>query len=125
MIVVVVDSMTGLGKRFAEKLGYPVFDMDSYVQGPNHHIFLVTRSINFGDITPITKTFLIQYHHDVIAVAVGGNRSWGKNFGAAGDKINKDYGIPLIQKFEGVGFPHEVQQVKVWLTKYEQENIKN
>jgi len=125
MIVIVVDSMTGLGRRFADKLGYPVFDLATYQCIENHDIFLVTRSINFGEITPLTKALIAQYHAKIIAVAVGGNRTWGKNFGAAGDKINNDYGIPLIVKFEGVGFPHEVQQVKVWLKQYEEKHNQN
>jgi protein involved in ribonucleotide reduction len=48
---------------------------------------------------------------------VSGNRNWGKNYGAAGDKIQLQYQVPLILKFEGLGFPHEVEQVKLFLTK--------
>ena len=125
MIVIVVDSMTGLGKRFADKLGYPVFDLATYQYVESHDIFLVTRSINFGEITPLTQSLITQYSTKIIAVAVGGNRSWGKNFGAAGDKISKEYGIPLIVKFEGVGFPHEVQQVKAWLKQYEEKHYQS
>ena len=117
MIVIVVDSMTGLGKKFADKLGYPVFDIQTYQSIAEHKILLVSRSIHFGEIPPSTKTFLDQFAKNVIGVAVGGNRSWGKNFGAAGDKISLTYGIPLILKFEGIGMPHEVALVQSWLAK--------
>lgn len=121
MIVIVVDSMTGLGKKFADKLGYPVFDISTYQHVDNHEILLITRSVNFGEITDLTSHFLNLYANQVIGVAVSGNRSWGKTFGAAGDKISLRYGIPLILKFEGLGFPHEVNQVKTWLAQRSQK----
>ena len=123
MIVIVVDSMTGLGKKFANKLGYPVFDIQSYQPKAEDAILLITRSVNLGEITPFTKAFLDQFAKNVIGVAVGGNRSWGKNFGAAGDKISLTYGIPLILKFEGIGMPHEVSLVQSWLAKKELKHV--
>jgi protein involved in ribonucleotide reduction len=119
MVVIVVDSMTGLGKKFALKFGYEVFDIATYQFQEQHQILLITRSINFGEIPDTTQTFLEKYAQSVIATAVGGNRTWGKNFGAAGDKIKSVYQIPLIVKFEGIGFPHEVQAVKNWLEEYQ------
>lgn len=119
MVVIVVDSMTGLGKRFAEKLGYPVFDIQAYQADEHHDIFLITRSVNFGQIPDTTQAFLDQFAKKVIGLAVSGNRNWGKNFGAAGDKISLAYGIPLVLKFE-LGFPHEVNQVKTWLSQRRQ-----
>jgi len=119
MIVIVVDSMTGLGKKFADKLGYPVFEIQTYQPIANQAIFLISRSINFGEVPPLTKMFLDQHAPQVIGVAVSGNRSWGKNFGGAGDKISLTYGIPLVIKFEGIGMPHEVTLVKSWLAKKE------
>lgn len=115
MIVIVVDSMTGQGKRFAEKLGYPVFDIKTYPGDANHKIFLITRSVNFGEITVETKALITRYQPQIFGVAVSGNRNWGKNYGAAGDKIKSEYGIPLILKFEGLGFPHEIAMVKTFL----------
>ncbi len=119
MVVIVVDSMTGLGKKFALKLGYEVFDIASYQFQNHHQILLITRSINFGEIPETTQKFLEKNAPSVIATAVGGNRTWGKNFGAAGDKIKLIHQIPLIVKFEGIGFPHEVQAVKSWLEEFE------
>ena len=37
-------------KKFADKLGYPVFDVVSYQPDPLHEILLITRSVNFGVI---------------------------------------------------------------------------
>ncbi|WP_331836835.1 class Ib ribonucleoside-diphosphate reductase assembly flavoprotein NrdI [Erysipelothrix piscisicarius] len=47
----------------------------------------------------------------VVGVAVGGNRNWGTNFGAAGDKIHDEYNIELVLKFEGSGFTKDVEIV--------------
>jgi ribonucleoside-diphosphate reductase protein NrdI len=115
MIVIVVDSMTGMGLKFAAKLGYPFFPIDAYVYQDGHQVLLITRSVNFGDITEPTRRFLDQFANQTIGMLVSGNRNWGKNYGAAGDKIQLEYKIPLILKFEGMGFPHEVAQVKNWL----------
>ena len=117
-ILLVVDSMTGQGKRFAQKMGFPVEDIQVAKPKPSQPIFLITRSYNFGQIPETTQTFLAMYHTQVIGVAVGGNRTWGQNFGAAGDKIHTQFGIPLVQKFEGTGFPQEVKNVQLWLNAY-------
>ena len=122
MLVIVVDSMTGLGKKFAEKLGFPVLDIQTYIPHEDHEVFLITRSVNLGEITPSTDSFLNDYVKKVIGVAVSGNRSWGKTYGAAGDKIALKYGIPLVLKFEGLGFPHDVRQVKDWLEQRKKKN---
>lgn len=117
-ILLVVDSMTGQGKRFAEKLGYPVVEIAEASPREEDHVVLVTRSYNFGQIPDTTLAFIHIYQHQIIGVAVGGNRTWGQNFGAAGDKIQHQFGIPLIQKFEGTGFPNEVNQTKKWIDAY-------
>ena len=122
-LILAVDSLTGQGKRFAEKLGYPVFDVVTYQPIHDQRVILVTRSYNFGDIPDTTLTFIHAYRSSIIGVVVGGNRTWGKNFGAAGDKIQTMFGIPLIHKFEGTGFPSEVALTKAWiLAKLEQLN---
>ena len=50
---------------------------------------------------------------------MSGNRNWGTNYGAAGDKIEAIYRIPLICKFEGSGMNHDKEIVKEWLNKRE------
>lgn len=114
-MIVVYDSLTGQGKRFADKLGYQVEDIKTFETKANTPLFLVTRSFNFGEVTREAAAFLAAYHHLVIGVAVTGNRNWGTNFGAAGDKITAKYGIPLVLKFEALGMPEDVIKVKHWL----------
>jgi ribonucleoside-diphosphate reductase protein NrdI len=122
MIVVVYDSMTGQGKRFAEKLGYPVFDIQNFVPQKHQHIFLISRTFGFGEIPVTTVKFIEDFRSSIIGCAVSGNRNWGKSFGMAGKKIEQQYAIPLIQVFEMTGLPNEVNHVKMWLQDYEQKH---
>jgi protein involved in ribonucleotide reduction len=122
-LIIVVDSMTGLGRKFADKLERLVFNIQDVPQGHHGPFLLITRSINFGEIPKSTSDFLAIFAPLVKGVVVGGNRTWGKNFGAAGDKIQATFGIPLVEKFEGVGFPHEVKKVKLWIEQMELQSI--
>ncbi len=114
-MVIVYDSLTGQSKRFAEKLNMLSYDINHFNQASNEDILLVTRTFNFGEVPEPTKKFL-NLHADLVkGVCVSGNRNWGSNYGAAGDKINKQYNIPLILKFEASGFDKDVDIVKLWI----------
>ncbi len=102
--------------RFAKHLDYPVYrigvDEIPFEEG---EFLLITRSFNFGEIPISTIEVLRKHYQQCIGVAVSGNKNWGTNYGAAGDKISQIYGIPLVHKFEGVGFPQDIQIVKSYL----------
>lgn len=113
---IIVDSLTGLSLRFAKKLGYPVYQIDKdEIPFDEGEFFLITRSFNFGEIPLSTISVLRKHYQKCIGVAVSGNRNWGTNYGAAGDKIQEIYKIPLVLKFEGSGFNHEVEIVKNYI----------
>ncbi len=112
---VVYDSITGQGARFTTALGYPMVAIDQYEPQADEKLLLVTRTHKFGEIPPSTQAFLNAYSDHVAGVAVGGNRNWGLNYGAAGDKIVAAYGIPLVCKFEAAGMPSERATAKAWL----------
>lgn len=116
-MIVVFDSLTGQGKRFAHKLGYECIDINSYTH-TDDEICLITRSWGFGKVTNETYNFLKEHHKQVIGVAVTGNKNWGANYGAAGHKINDEFAIPLILKFEASGLDEDVIYVKEWLAEY-------
>ncbi len=115
-MTIVYDTLTGMTKRFCKRLGYPMIDINEYDQQPvEGEIILVTRSIHFGLVTEMTEAFLYKHYHQVVGVAVSGNRNWGELYGAAGDKISRAFNIPLICKFEGSGFPNDVRLVKEYI----------
>ncbi|MDC9032048.1 class 1b ribonucleoside-diphosphate reductase subunit alpha [Columbia Basin potato purple top phytoplasma] len=91
----------------------------------NKNIFLITKTIKFGEISDKTENFLKKYSHLVIGVAVSGNKNYGKNFGKAGDLISQKYNIPLVIKFEGKGFKEDIIYTKKWLNNFLTQENKN
>ncbi|MBP5835980.1 class 1b ribonucleoside-diphosphate reductase subunit alpha [Candidatus Phytoplasma meliae] len=81
-------------------------------------LFLLTRSVKFGEVSKETKNFLDKNISLVIGVAVSGNKNWGSNYGKAGDIIATTYNIPLVLKFEGSGLQEEKAFLKKWLLAY-------
>ena len=119
-MTIIFDSLTGQTKRFATSLGFDAVHIKLYEGEPKDKLFLVTRSINFGQIPETTKDFLDTYKDHVVGVAVSGNKNWGENYGKAGDKIEAQYNIPLILKFEGSGFKSDRETVRQWLIEQEE-----
>ncbi len=120
-MLVVYDSLTGQGHRFAEKLGFELADINLGIPAHSGKLFLITRSFNFGEVPETTLDFIEDYRDEIAGVAVSGNRNWGTNFGAAGDKIEKQFQIPLVLKFEGSGFSKDVEYVRAWIMQQEDQ----
>lgn len=118
-MLVIYDSLTGQGERFARKLNENAVDILDY-EDTEDDVFLITRSWDFGKVTDEAIEFLDQYANRVIGMAVSGNRNWGTNFGAAGDKIQSQYGVELVLKFEGSGFSKDVEYVSNWIQEYKE-----
>lgn len=123
-MIVIYDSLTGQTKRFAERLGLEAINISDFDFDRKEEVLLCTRSHGFGKIPDTTLNFLKAWKHKVVAVAVSGNRNWGANYGAAGDKIEKQFKIPLIRKFEGPGFPEDREYVIDWIKKYNEGDNK-
>lgn len=117
-MIVVYDSMTGLTKNAAKKLGYEIKSVKEYTEDDDHIVFLMTRSFGFGEIPKDTVAFLERFASRVFGVAVSGNKNWGDNYGKAGTTIEKKYSIPLVTKFEGLGFPSEIESIKTFIRNY-------
>ncbi|MFV0413373.1 MAG: class Ib ribonucleoside-diphosphate reductase assembly flavoprotein NrdI [Oscillospiraceae bacterium] len=107
-IIIVYDSKTGLGKRFAEKLPYPSQPVEHSITGP---CILVTRNSGLGQIAGTTKKFLKKNGAVVKGVVVNGDKRFGKHFCAAGPKIQKRYGLPLLLNIEGEGTEQDAAQL--------------
>ncbi|QIK69698.1 class Ib ribonucleoside-diphosphate reductase assembly flavoprotein NrdI [Erysipelothrix sp. HDW6C] len=121
-MLVVFDSLTGQGERFASRLNEDTINILDY-NGEDDELFLVTRSWDFGKVTDEAIEFLDQYANKVVGMAVSGNRNWGTNYGAAGDKIHAQYGVKLVLKFEGSGFSKDVEYVQDWIHNYKEGNV--
>ena len=117
-MIIVYDSLTGMGKRFALKLS----DKAQSVKDINlleEECILITRSFGFGQISPETQDFLDRNHEKVIGIAVSGNKNWGSLYGNAAKLINEQYGIPIIHIFESSGFPSDLAIVKDFIMEVE------
>ena len=108
-MIIIYDSMTGLGKKFSEALGYPTQSVDGGVKEP---CILVTRNVGLGKIPETTRIFLEQYKEFVIGVVVNGDKRFGPFYCKAADKINKLYHIPVIRKISGSGDREDIDFVK-------------
>lgn len=130
MIKIIYDGLKyGQVYSMSKKLNYPLHQVKEYIFDkqkkenflPKECLFLITKSVNFGEIPSDTKLFLDKYSSSVIGVAVSGNKNWGKNFGKAGDLISNAFNIKLVLKFEGSGFDEDVKYLKKWLSNYQNQ----
>ncbi|CAP18374.1 Ribonucleotide reductase, alpha subunit (Coenzyme B12-dependent [Candidatus Phytoplasma mali] len=131
MIKIVYDGLKhGQVYNMAKNLNYSFYHVKEYLSNLElkEHlisglpIFLITKSVNFGEIPKETKIFLDKHSASTIGVAVSGNKNWGSNFGKAGDLIASNFSIPLVLKFEGSGFDEDVLYLKKWLSDYIYKN---
>lgn len=113
-MIIIYDSLTGMGKRFASKLSESTIDINE-VNLLEDECILITRSFGFGQISTQTKAFLDRNADKVLGVAVSGNKNWGKLYGNAAHLINEEYGIPIIHIFESSGFPSDVEIVQKYI----------
>ncbi len=114
-MIIVFDSITGLGKQFSESLGYLTQSVEGKVTGP---CILVTRNVGLGKIPETTIRFLEQYKEHVVGVVVNGNKKYGPFYCKAGDKISKLYNIPVIRKISGSGNHEDVEYVKKFIEEF-------
>lgn len=122
-MIIFYDSLTGMVKNFSKRLGFEIKDVrDLDLDNIPDKMILITRSWDFGKIPDSTLDFLddltdFNKLDNLKGVAVSGNKNWGQNFGKAGDTIEKEYGVPLVLKFEGSGFKKDVDLVKEYMQK--------
>lgn len=117
-MIVVYDSLTGMGKRFALSISKDAIDIND-IDILQEECILITRSFGFGNISEETKVFLDSNKDMVLGVAVTGNKNWGSLYGNAAKLINQEYNIPIIHVFEGSGFPSDKAKVKKFIDEVE------
>lgn len=119
MLVVVYDSLTGLGKKFANSLGLPSQSVWKKLEGP---CILVSRNSGAGQIPWTTKRFIKKYRHLVKGFVINGNQKrYPRTFCGATDKIVEQYGLCHIRNIEGSGTEVDRQTVKDFLEQLQTE----
>ncbi|UQV27216.1 class 1b ribonucleoside-diphosphate reductase subunit alpha [Candidatus Phytoplasma asiaticum] len=107
---------------FVKKLNYPNQHISEFVDN-NDKIILVIKTVGFGELSQEARNFLKKYSHLVIGLASSGNKNYGFNYARSGDVASKEFGIPLIMKFEGKGFNEDVQKLNEWIQNYNKFEI--
>lgn len=109
------DSKTGNVERFVQKMKklrpeWNYVKIDPYLQIENEGHFL-TFTTKIGQIPETTFNFLKNGKNKeyLKSVSSSGNRNWGVHFAEAANKIEKEYNIPLLMKFELSGTNTEVE----------------
>ncbi|MFJ8528684.1 class Ib ribonucleoside-diphosphate reductase assembly flavoprotein NrdI [Bacillus sp. NPDC094106] len=110
-MLVVYASKTGNVKRFIGKTGIESIQISSELS-VNEKYVLVTYTTGFGAVPEEVSAFLKNNSKDLVGVVASGNRNWGDMFGASADKISKQYGIPVLMKFEMSGTNKDVELFK-------------
>ena len=111
---IVYASKTGNVRRFVQKLGVPASDVMS-TDWMTEPFILITYTIGFGEVPSEVAEFLADNHEFLRGVIASGDKVWGANYGKSGDIISREYGVPLIHKFEKAGMESDVQTVKQYL----------
>ena len=113
MLVVVYDSLTGLGKKFANSLETPSQSVWKKLEEP---CILVSRNSGAGQIPWTTKRFIRKYRHLIKGFVINGNQKrYPRTFCGATDKIVEQYGLRHIRNIEGSGTEADRQAVKAFL----------
>ena len=115
-MIVVYDSNTGIGKRFAESLGYPTQTIREKLEEP---CILITRNAGAGKIPWSTKRF-IKKHPGLIKGFVnnGDSVKHGRTFCGATALIIEKYGLQHICDIDQGGSPEDVKTVQAFLAGY-------
>ena len=119
MLVVVYDSLTGLGKKFANSLGLASQSVWKKLEGP---CILVSRNSGAGQIPWTTKRFIRKYRHLIKGFVINGNQKrYPRTFCGATDKIVEQYGLHHIRNIEGSGTEADRQAVRDFLEQLQAE----
>ena len=119
MLVVVYDSLTGLGKKFANSLETPSQSVWKKLEEP---CILVSRNSGAGQIPWTTKRFIRKYEHLIKGFVINGNQKrYPRTFCGATDKIVEQYGLHHIRNIEGSGTEADRQAVRDFLEQLQAE----
>lgn len=122
-MLVVYASKTGNVKRFVGKAGLDSLQISKELI-INEKYVLVTYTTGFGAVPDEVSAFLKNNNKNLVGVVASGNRNWGDMFGASADKISKQYGVPVLMKFEMSGTNKELDLFREIMSRLKEITIK-
>ena len=114
-MIVYFSSKTGNTRRFVEKLEFLSYQLTSSLIIEKPFVLITgtyARNDGTGAVHPSVVKFLNNNRHNIIGVAAGGNRNFGRHFAYAADIISYKCEIPILHKFELFGNDNDVDILK-------------
>jgi protein involved in ribonucleotide reduction len=120
--VVYFSSASENTKRFMEKVGLPSTAVALRGTQPEmaEQYVLVTPSYGGGELPKQVERFLdTGANASLIRGVIGaGNTNFGEDYCKAAKSISMRYGVPLLYKFELMGTPEDVANVRQGLARF-------
>lgn len=135
--IVYFSSVTENTKRFVDKLGFsdivripikigqedtPVLDRPYCLICPTYGggATMLNTSNDTRPVPPQVRKFLsVEENKDnLVAVISSGNSNFGEEFCLSGDVISKRFGVPYVYRFELLGTPEDVDNVRNGLSEF-------
>lgn len=104
-------SLTGNVRRFVAKTGLAAVEIKPGLMLAEPFV-CVTGTYGFGQVAGTVSDFLADNSDYLAGVAASGNRIWADNYAKAADLISKEFGVPILCKFELAGTDSDVQFFK-------------
>lgn len=120
--VVYFSSASENTKRFIEKVGLPAVPVALRGEQPvvDEPYVLVTPSYGGGELPRQVERFLAagQNARLIRGVIGAGNTNFGEDYCKAAKSISLRYSVPLLYKFELMGTPEDVANVRRGLSRF-------
>lgn len=120
--------------RFMERLGLPAIRIPlnerERIQVDDPYI-LVVPSYGGGGTAGAVPRQVIRFLNDphnrtrIRGVIASGNRNFGEAFGRAGDVIAQKCNVPYLYRFELMGTPHDIDNVRKGVSEFWQRQPQN
>ncbi|MDF2721429.1 MAG: nrdI [Paenibacillus sp.] len=105
-------SRTGNVRYIVSRLDLPAVQIEED-RVLTHSFLLFTYTDGFGDVPGEVSRFMQRNGANCRGVIVSGNSNFGHSvFGAAGEKIARQWKIPLVRKFDLRGIPEDYTAVQ-------------
>lgn len=112
--MIVFASRTGNVRSIVSKIGLPAIEIEVNlsVQEP---FLLVTYTDGLGEVPQVVDDFMAQHATLCKGIAASGNQNFGHAlFAGAGDKLAKQYGIPLVCKMDLRGKSSDLEIIQTF-----------
>ncbi|MFK3706227.1 class Ib ribonucleoside-diphosphate reductase assembly flavoprotein NrdI [Klebsiella sp. NPDC088457] len=133
-LIVYFSSSSENTHRFVQRLGLPAVRIPlnerERIQVDDPYILIVPSYGGGGTAGAVPRQairFLNDPHNRQLirGVIAAGNRNFGDAYGRAGDVIAQKCGVPYLYRFELMGTPHDVDNVRKGVSEFWQRQLQN